>query len=227
LSVAADGVVPAWYQLADVNAADTRAYLAYPHPAQEQLPFADGLVVGDSMLISRPNMLGFGRAKARFVGPTSPTEADRQTVRTLWAKGGAWQRLDGTTDGEADGTGRYWGMETRGVLPDPEQNIIYLLQRFFIQRLDDRRAAWHKRAKDPAKAHREVVRKMSLECRCEQVARQLAGASKSHRRWTKGPRSATTLPGWALACRPPMLNESLTRNEPRLIPPGLHREGFP
>jgi hypothetical protein len=135
LSVAADGVVPAWYQRADVNAADTRAYLAYLHPAQEQLPFADGLIVGDSMLISRPNLLGFGRAKARFVGPTSPAEADRQTMWTLWAKGGAWQRLDGT--------GRYGGMETRGVLPDPEQNIIYLLQRFFIQRLDDRCAAWH------------------------------------------------------------------------------------
>jgi transposase len=156
LSVAADGAIPAWYQLADGNASDTRAYLAHLDAVRAQLHLDDVLIVGDSKLISRPNMLGFCRAKARFVGPTSLTAADRQTLRSLWAKGEAWQRLDVTTDGEADGIGRYWGLETTELLPDPEQNTAYLLQRLFIQSLDDRRAARHQRAKDMAKAHREL-----------------------------------------------------------------------
>jgi hypothetical protein len=121
-----------------------------------QLPLDDVLMVGDSKLISRPTMLGFCRVKARFSGPTSLTEADRQTLRGLWETGEAWQRLDVTTDGEADGSGRYGGMETTEVLSDPEQETTYLLQRFFIQSLDDRRAARHQRAKDLAKAQREL-----------------------------------------------------------------------
>jgi transposase len=156
LSVAADGAIPAWYQLADGNASDTRAYLAHLNAAREQLHLDDVLVVGDSKLISRPNMLGFCRAKARFVGPTSLTVTDRQTLRTQWEKGDAWQRVDVTTAAEAEGVGRYWGMETTEFLPDPEQSTAYLLQRFFIQSLDDRRAARHQRAKDLAKARREL-----------------------------------------------------------------------
>jgi transposase len=156
LSVAADGAIPAWYQLADGNASDTRAYLTHLNAAREQLHLDDVLVVGDSKLISRPNMLGFCRVKARFVGPTSLTVTDRLTLRTRWEQGEAWQRLDVTTDGEAAGVGRYWGMETTELLPDPEQDTAYLLQRFFIQSLDDRRAARHQRAKDLAKARREL-----------------------------------------------------------------------
>ncbi len=156
MSVAADGAIPAWYQLADGNASDTRAYLAHLNAAREQLHLDDVLVVGDSKLISRPNMLGFCRVKARFVGPTSLTATDRQTLRTLGENGEVWQRLDVTTDGAGEGIGRYWGMETTERLSDPEQDTAYLLQRFFIQSLDDRRAARHQRAKDLAKAHREL-----------------------------------------------------------------------
>ena len=156
LSVAADGAIPAWYELADGNAADTRAYLAHLKAVQEQLHLADLLMVGDSKLISRPNMRGFCRAKARFVGPTSLTEADRQTLRGLWEAGEPWQRLDVDTAGEAAAPGRYWGMETTELLADPEEETAYLLQRFFIQSLDDRRASRHQRAKDLAKAHAEL-----------------------------------------------------------------------
>jgi hypothetical protein len=138
------------------NASGTRAYLAHLQAAREQLHRDDLLVVGESKRISRPNMLGFGRAKARFVGPTRLTQADRQTLQTLWENGEAWQRLAVTTDGEGNGTGRYWGMETTELLPDPEQGTAYLLQRLFIPSLADRRAARHPRAKDLAKAHRAL-----------------------------------------------------------------------
>lgn len=158
LSVGADGAIPAWYEVADGNAADCRAYLAHLHAVQEHLHLHDVLVVGDSKLITRPNMRGFCRAHARFVGPTSLTETDRQTLRALWEAGEAWQRLDVASDGEAMGKGRYWGMETTELLPDPEAETAYLLQRFFIQSLDDRRASRHQRAKDLAKAHRELLR---------------------------------------------------------------------
>lgn len=156
LSVAADGAIPAWYELADGNAADTRAYLAHLRAAQEQLHLQDLLVVGDSKLITRPNMRGFCRAHARFVGPASLTPADRQTLRALWEAGEAWQRLDVTTAGEAAAPGRYWGMETTELLADPEEETAYLLQRLFIQSLDDRRACRHQRAKDLTQAHREL-----------------------------------------------------------------------
>src|SRR5579884_427648 len=157
LSVAADGAIPAWYALGDGNAADTRAYLAHLQAVHEQLHLDDVLVVGDSKLITRPNMRGFCRAKARFVGPASLTDADRQTLRALWEAGEPWQRLDVSTAGEAAAPGRYWGMETTELLADPEEETAYLLQRFFIQSLDDRRASRHQRAKDLARAHRELL----------------------------------------------------------------------
>jgi transposase len=157
LSVAADGAVPAWYELADGNAADTRAYLAHLQAVREHLHLDDVLVVGDSKLITRPNMRGFCRAHARFVGPASLTEADRATLRGLWEAGEPWQRLDVSTAGEATAAGRYWGMETSELLRDPEEQTAYLLQRFFVQSLDDRRASRHQRAKGLAQAHRELL----------------------------------------------------------------------
>lgn len=156
LSVAVDGALPAWYELADGNAADCRAYLAHLKAAQEVLHLDDVLIIGDSKLITRPNILGFCRAKARFIGPSSVSATDRQTLTRLWEKGEAWQRLDVTTDGDADGPGRYWGMESTELVADPEQETSYLLQRFFIHSMADRRAARHQRAKDLAKAHREL-----------------------------------------------------------------------
>lgn len=156
LSVAADGAIPAWYHLADGNAADCRTYLAHLQAAQDLLHLDDVVIVGDSKLITRPNILGFCRAKARFVGPTSLAETDRQTLHRLWEDGEPWQRLDVTPAGEATGPGRYWGMESTEILPDRDEKTRYVLQRFFIQSLDDRRAARHQRAKDLAKARRQL-----------------------------------------------------------------------
>lgn len=156
LSVSADGALPAWYQVADGNAADCRAYLAHLKAVQDLLHLDDPLIVGDSKLITRPNILGFCRANARFVGPTSLNATDRQTVRRLWEGGEAWQRLDLPTEGAPASPGRYWGMETSETIADPEQGRCYILQRFFIQSLDDRRAARHQRAKDLAQAHRDL-----------------------------------------------------------------------
>ena len=45
LSVAADGGIPAWYRLADGNAADTRAYLAHLTAVRERLQLDKPLVV--------------------------------------------------------------------------------------------------------------------------------------------------------------------------------------
>jgi len=156
LSVSADGAIPAWYEVADGNAADCRAYLAHLKAIQELLHLDDPLIVGDSKLITRPNILGFCRANARFVGPTSLTPSDRQMLQRLWDGGEAWQRLDLPTEGAPANPGRYWGLETTETIADPDQGTSYVLQRFFIQSLDDRRAARHQRAKDLAKAHREL-----------------------------------------------------------------------
>ncbi len=51
LSVAADGAIPAWYRVADGNAADTRAYLAHLTAVRTDLHLEGPLVVGDSKLI--------------------------------------------------------------------------------------------------------------------------------------------------------------------------------
>jgi hypothetical protein len=69
LSVAADGGLPAWYRVADGNAADTGVYLAHLAAVREYLHLEQPLVVGDSKLITRPNCLGFCRVGARFVEP--------------------------------------------------------------------------------------------------------------------------------------------------------------
>lgn len=153
LSVAADGGVPTWYQLADGNAADNRAYLAHLAAVRAHLKLDQPLVVGDSKLITRPNMLGFCRVGARFIGPTSLTAADREVLLSLWEAGKPMERLDPPAPDQPPAAGRYWGLEFAEILADPEQNTSYRLRRLFVQSLDDRVAARHQRAKDLAKAH--------------------------------------------------------------------------
>jgi hypothetical protein len=156
LSVAADGAIPAWYQVADGNAADTRAYLGHLAAVRERLHLDRPLVVGDSKLVTRATVLGFCRVAARFVGPAGLADADRATLRRLWGAGEPCHRLDPPPAGQAPTAGRYWGLECPEALPDPERGAIYALRRLFVQSLDDRRAARHQRAKDLARARRAL-----------------------------------------------------------------------
>ena len=153
LSVTADGGLPAWYQLADGSAADNRAYLAHLAAVRENLKLDQPLVVGDSKLITRPNMLGFCRVGARFIGPTGLTAADREMLLALWEAGKPMMRLDLPVPDRPPEAGRYWGLEFADILPDPEQKTTYRLRRLFVQSLDDRAATRHQRAKDVAHAH--------------------------------------------------------------------------
>ena len=156
LSVAGDGAIPTWYQVADGNAADTRAYLAHLAAVREHLHLEQPLVVGDSKLITQANQLGFCRVGAHFVGPTSLTAADRAVLRTAWVAGAPWHRLDLPTAGSTPRAGRYWGLVHREVLVDAERGAAYPLRRLFVQSLDDRTAVRHQRAKDLARARRAL-----------------------------------------------------------------------
>jgi transposase len=156
LSVSADGGLPTWYRIADGNAADTRAYLAHLSAVRQHLKLDQPLVVGDSKLITRANLLGFCRVDARFIGPTSLTEADRETLLSLWEAGKPFQRLDLPEPAQAPRAGRYWGLAIGEILPDPEHHTSYGLRRLFVQSVNDRKAARHQRAKDLAKAHRTL-----------------------------------------------------------------------
>jgi Domain of unknown function (DUF4277) len=156
LSVAADGAIPAWYRVADGNAADTRAYLAHLAAVRTHLHLDQPLVIGDSKLSTRANCLGFCQVGARFVGPTSLTEAERTVLRASWAAGEPWHRLDPPAQGAKSPVGRYWGLEQPAVLADPERGTTYPRRRLFVQRLDDRKAARHQRAKDLARARRAL-----------------------------------------------------------------------
>ena len=158
LSVSADGGIPTWYQVSDGNAADTRSYLAHLSAVREHLGLDKPLVVGDSKLVSRENMLGFCRVGARFIGPTSLTETDRQTLLSLWEAGLPYERLD-LPEGTKPTAGRYWGLEFGEILKDPnerDKGTVYPLRRLFVQSLDDRQAARHQRAKDLAKARKTL-----------------------------------------------------------------------
>jgi transposase len=154
--VAEDGALPAWYLVADGNAADCRAYPAHLAAVREHLQLDQPLMIGDSKLVTWSTMLAFCRVNARFVGPTSLTEADRATLRAQWEAGIPLERLDPVRDGEEPRAGRYWGLEVPEVLADPEQQTSYALRRLFVQSLDDRKAARHQRAKDLLRARREL-----------------------------------------------------------------------
>ena len=156
LSVAADGAIPAWYHVADGNAADTRAYLVHLAALRDHLHLERPLVIGDSKLITRANQLGFCRVGAHFIGPTRLTQAERAAVRAHWAAGAAWHRLDPPAAGRKPTAARYWGLEQSEPLVDPERATTYELRRLFVQSLDDRRAARHQRAKDLARARRAL-----------------------------------------------------------------------
>ena len=156
LSVAADGALPAWYEVGDGNAADCRAYPTHLAAIREHLQLDQPLMIGDSKLITRPNMLAFCRVQARFVGPAGLTETDRMVLRAQWEQGVPMIRLDPTAEGEEPRAGRYWGLEVAEMLPDAEQGTAYPLRRLFVQSTDDRRAARHQRAKDLWRARRDL-----------------------------------------------------------------------
>jgi transposase len=156
LSVAADGALPAWYQVADGNAADTRAYLEHLAAMRRWLDLERPLVVGDSKLVTHATLLGFCRVGARFIGPTRLTPADRATLRARWQAGEPFWRLDQPPAAATPAAARYWGLEQAEVLVDPERGTDYALRRLFVQSLDDRRATRHQRAKDLAGAHRAL-----------------------------------------------------------------------
>lgn len=156
LSVAADGALPAWYRVADGNAADTRAYLEHLAAVRQWLDLKQPLVVGDSKLVTHANLLGFCRVGARFIGPTRLTPADRATLRARWQAGEPCWRLDRPAVGAKPAPARYWGLEQPAVLADPERGTSYPLRRLFVQSLDDRRATRHQRAKDLMRARRAL-----------------------------------------------------------------------
>ena len=156
LSVAADGALPAWYQVGDGNAADTQTYLHHLAAVREYLHVEQPLIVGDSKLITGPNILGFCRARARFVGPTSLKPADRGRLRQLWAAGEPMHRLDLPPATQPASPGRYWALECAEDWADPVRETTYGLRRLFVQSLDDRRAARHQRAKDLVHARRAL-----------------------------------------------------------------------
>jgi transposase len=156
LSVTADGALPAWYQVADGNAADTRTYLEHLAAVRQWLDLERPLVVGDSKLVTHANLLGFCRVGARFIGPTRLTPADRATLRARWQAGAPMWRLDQPGAGAKPAAARYWGLEQAAGLVDPERGTDYALRRLFVQSLDDRRATRHQRAKDLAAARRAL-----------------------------------------------------------------------
>ncbi len=157
VSVTADGALPAWYCVADGNAADCRAYPAHLAAVREHLQLDQPLMIGDSKLVTRSNMLAFCRVNARFVGPTSLTEADREILRARWEAGIPMQCLDPVGEGEEPRAGRYWGLEVSESLADPEQQTSYALRRLVVQSTDDRKAARHQRAKDVLRARRDLL----------------------------------------------------------------------
>jgi transposase len=157
LSVSSDGAIPTWYRVSDGNAADVRAYLAHLQAVRQHLRLDKPLVIGDSKLVTRDNVLGFCGVDARFVGPTNLSESDRQTLLSLWKAGKPLERLDLPEPGSTPSVGRYWGLEWAEILPNPQEaHTSYRLRRILVQSVDDRKAARHQRAKDLAKAHRAL-----------------------------------------------------------------------
>ncbi|HVE73706.1 MAG TPA: IS1634 family transposase [Mycobacteriales bacterium] len=156
LSVAADGALPTWYQVADGNAADTRVYLEHLAAVRQWLDLARPLVVGDSKLVTQATLLGFCRVGARFIGPTRLTAADRATLDARWQAGEPMWRLDPPPVEATPVAARYWGLEQAEMLVDSDRGTDYALRRLFVQSLDDRRATRHQRAKDLAGARRAL-----------------------------------------------------------------------
>ena len=160
LSVSADGGLPVWYRVSDGNAADVRAYPVHLQALRAHLGLDKPLMIGDSKLVTKANLLGFCRVEARFVGPTSLSETDRETLLALWEAGLPLERLD-LPEPASEPTikptrGRYWGLEFAERLEDPERKTAYRIRRLFVQSVDDLRAARHQRAKDLAKARRAL-----------------------------------------------------------------------
>lgn len=154
VTVTADGALPLWYRVADGNAADPQTYLPHLAALRTHLGVDRPLIVGDSKLITRPNLLGFCRVGARCLGPTGLTDTDRAVLQAHWRTGQPLERLDPSDDPTV--ASRYSGLEHSEQLVDPDDGTIYLLRRLIVRSVADRQATRHQRAKDVARARRDL-----------------------------------------------------------------------
>jgi len=145
-----DGSVPLWYEALDGNTNDSVCYLPHLKALENELGITSPLIVGDSKLVSKGNMIAFCRAGASFIGPASVDKNEKERLVKLWQNGAYFVPLP--LKEPTDFPIPFWGMETSRQLTDKEKKRNYTIRYLYIFSRQRREVIRHTRAKNFKKA---------------------------------------------------------------------------
>jgi len=150
LSVTADGSIPTWYEALDGNTTDSVCYVPHLEALKSELGMTSPLIVGDSKLVSKNNMIAFCRAGAFFIGTASLNKDEKKRLVKLWEDGATFAPLP--LKEEPKKPIPFWGMETERFLIDKEKKRHYSIRYLYIFSRQRREVIRHTRAKRFKKA---------------------------------------------------------------------------
>ena len=145
-----DESIPVWYDALDGNTGDNTCYVPHLEALENELGITSPLVVGDSKLVSKNNMIAFCRASSYFIGPASVDKKEKERLLKLWENGAYFVPLP--IKEISDGKILFWGMETERKLTDKERKRLYLIRYLYIFSHQRREVIRHTRAKNFKKA---------------------------------------------------------------------------
>lgn len=156
--VSADGGVPVWQKVFDGNENDVATVVKTLGALIKHAKLSDFLMIGDSKLLSKDNILAFNRSRLKFLAPA----ASSKTLDTefLAIPPDRFRLLDYLSERQArlpvEKRNTYFGCERQSTLVDPDTGESYLTRKLFVISSEERQARRKNRARQMQKATLEL-----------------------------------------------------------------------
>lgn len=156
--VTSDGGVPVWQKVFDGNETDVATVVKTLDALIKHAKLSDFLMIGDSKLLSKENMLAFNRSHLKFLAPASSSKALDTEFLAIPAQ--EFQMLDYLSERQAKlpahERNTYLGCERQSTLVDPDTGESYLARKLFVISSEERKARRKNRARQMQRATLEL-----------------------------------------------------------------------
>ena len=157
-AVTSDGGIPVWQKVFDGNENDVATVVRTLRALIKHARLSDFLMIGDSKLLSKENMLAFNRSDLKFLAPAGSSKA--LDAEFLAIPSEQFQSLDYLSERQAklpvEEQDTYCGCERATTLSDPTTGNSYLERRLFVISSEERQARRKNRARQMQKAKTEL-----------------------------------------------------------------------
>lgn len=156
--VSADGGVPIWQKVFNGNENDVATVVRTLQSLKAQAKLSDFLMIGDSKLLSKENMLAFNRSGLTFLAPAASSKA--LDAEFLAIASNEFRTLDYLPESQArlpvEQRNTYLGCERQDSLRDPDTGESYIARKLFVISSEERDARRRNRERQMQKAALEL-----------------------------------------------------------------------